>query len=84
MTVDFMVMVEWFLVTHFQWSITPAPVKVHLSQKGFTSHLIEENNINHYRSGLPIDACPKSDKDKEPPTFLERERKYQSVAVSIG
>jgi hypothetical protein len=68
-------------------------VKVYLSQTGFASYLVEENNIHHrnitpgatpYRSGLPIDACPKSDKDKESPGFLKRKRKYQSIVGSIG
>ena len=67
-------------------------VKVHLSQTGFASHLVEENNIHHgnitpdttpYRSGLPIDACPKSDEGKESPGFLECKRKYQSIVGSI-
>jgi hypothetical protein len=46
-TVDFMGTVEWFLGTHFQWSIIPTAVKDHLSQTGFTSCLIEENNTHH-------------------------------------
>ncbi len=91
--VDFIGAVEWFLGTHFQWSVTPAVVKVHLSQTGFASHLVEENNIHHrnitpdatpYRSGLPIDVCPKSDKDKESPGFLKCRRKYHSIVGSIG
>jgi hypothetical protein len=91
--VDFLGMVEWFLGTHFQWSVTPAVVKVHLSQIGFASHLVEGNNIHHrnitpdatpYWSGLPIDACPKSDRDKECPGFLECRSKYQSIVGSIG
>jgi hypothetical protein len=68
-------------------------VRVHLSQTGFASHLVEENNIHHrnitpnatpYWSGLPIDACPESDKDKESPGFLKCRRKYQSIVGSIG
>jgi hypothetical protein len=91
--VDFMGTVEWFLCTHFQWSMTPAVVKVHLSQTRFVSHLVEENNIHHcnitpdatpYWSGLPIDACPESDEDEESPGFLECIRKYQSIVGSIG
>jgi hypothetical protein len=90
--VNFMGMVEWFLGTHFQWSVTPPVVKVHLSQTGFVSHLVEENNIYHrnitldatpYWSGLLIDACPGSDKDKESPGFLKRRHKYQSIVGSI-
>jgi hypothetical protein len=74
--VDFMGTVEWFQGTHLQWSMTPAVVNVHLSQTGFVPHLMEENNIHHrnitpnatpYCSGLPTNACPKSDKDKESP-----------------
>ncbi len=80
-TVDFMGRVEWFLGTHFQWSATPDVVQVHLSQTGFVSHLIKENNIHHrnitpnatpYWSGLPINACPESDEDEDNPTFLKR------------
>jgi hypothetical protein len=87
-TIDFMGTVEWFLGTLFHWLITPAAVKNHLSQTGFASHLVEENNIHHrniipdatpYQSGLPINACLESDKDKETPTFLECKRKYQSI-----
>jgi hypothetical protein len=85
--------VEWFLGTHFQWMVTPDEVKVHLSQIGFASHLMEDNNIHlrnitpdatPYRSGLPIDACPESNKDKESPTFIKRKQKYQSIVGSIG
>jgi hypothetical protein len=92
-TVDFMGTVEWFLGTHFQWMVTPEFVQVHLSQTGFASHLVEENNIHlrnitpdatPYHSKLPIDACPESDEDKKSATFLERKRKYQSIVGSIG
>ena len=38
-TVDYMGTVKWFLGTHFQWSVTPHLVQVHLSQTGFSSHL---------------------------------------------
>ncbi len=84
---------ELFLGTHFLWSVTLTTVKVHLSQTGFASHLVEDNNIHHhnitpnaspYCSGLPIDACPESDKDKEFPTFLNQQCKYQNIIGSIG
>jgi hypothetical protein len=74
-TINFMGTVEWFLSTHLQWSVTPDVVKVHLSQTRFASHLVEENNTHHrniipaatpFCSGLPTDACPKSDNDKDP------------------
>jgi hypothetical protein len=92
-TVDFMGTVEWFLGTHFQWLVSPDVVKVHLSQTGFASHLVEENDVHlrnitpdatPYRSGLPIDACPESDEDELTPTFMDRKRKYQSIVGSIG
>ena len=92
-TVDYLGRMVWCWGTHFQWSITPEVVQVHLSQTGFASHLVEANNIHHrnitpdatpYRAGLPINGCPESDKDKENPTFLEQQRKYQSIMGSIG
>jgi hypothetical protein len=73
--------------------VTPDEVKVHLSQTGFALHLVEDNNIHlrnitpdatPYRSGLPIDACPESDVDKESPTFIKRKQKYQSIVGSLG
>jgi hypothetical protein len=85
--------VDWFLGTHFQWSISSNKVAVHLSQTGFASHLVEANNVhtcsvtldaNPYRSGLPIDTCPESDKADDSPALLERKRHYQSVVGSIG
>ena len=92
-TVDFMGTVEWFLGTHFQWMVSPDLVQVHLSQTGFASHLVEDNNVHlcnvtpdttPYRSGLPIDACPESDEDETSQTFIERKKKYQSIVGSIG
>jgi hypothetical protein len=91
--VDFMGDVEWFLGTHFQWSVSPEAVKVHLSQTGFASHLVEAHDIHlrnvtpdatPYRSGLPIDAIPDSDEDDDSPTLISRRRKYQSIVGSIG
>ncbi len=85
--------VEWFLGTHFQWLVTPGIVKVHLSQTGIVSHLVEENDIHlgnimpdatPYQSSLPIDACPESDNDEKNPTFTEPKEKYQSIVGSIG
>jgi hypothetical protein len=67
-TVEFMGNVDWFLGTHFQWSCSNGAVCVHLSQTGFASHLVEDNNVHTcnttpdatpYRLGLPINACPK-------------------------
>jgi hypothetical protein len=82
-----------FLGTHFQWMAMTKLVQVHLSQTGFTSHLVKENNIHlcnvtpnatPYHSGLPIEACPEPDKEKRLPTFLEQKQKYQSIFRSIG
>ncbi len=62
---------------HFQWMVTPDKVKVHLTQTGFASHLVEDNIIHlcnitldatPYRFGLPIDA------------YLPRIRQGQRVA----
>jgi hypothetical protein len=84
--------VEWFLGMHFQWMVMPDLVQVHLSHTEFASYLVEENNVHlrhitpdatPYRSGLPIDACPESDKEKSP-TFLDRKKKYQSIVGSTG
>ncbi len=92
-TVDFMGTVEWFLGTHFQWMVSPDLVQVYLSQTGFASHLVEDNNVHlrnvtpdatPYRSGLPIDACPESDEDETSNTFIECKKKYQSIVGSIG
>ena len=85
--------VEWFLGMHFQWMVMPDLVQVHLSHTEFASYLDEENNVHlrhitpdatPYRSGLPIDACPESDKDEKSPTFLDRKKKYQSIVGSTG
>ncbi len=66
---------------------------VHFSQAGFTVHLVEDDNIHTcnvtpnttpYRSGLPINAIPKSDKAEDCPTLIEKKRKYQSVIGLIG
>jgi hypothetical protein len=92
-TVDFMGTVDWFLGTHFQWSSYDNEVSVHLSQTGFAAHLVKDNNAHTrnimpdatpYCSGLPINACPKSDEADDCPAPLERRRKYQSVVCSIG
>ena len=68
-------------------------VSVHLSQTGFSAHLVEANNAHThnvtpdatpYRSGLPIDACPESDEADNCPALLERWQKYQRVVGLIG
>jgi hypothetical protein len=90
--VDFMGTVKWFLGTCFQWMAMPKLVQVHISQTGFTSHLVEENNIHlcnvtpnatPYRFGLPIDACPESDKDKKSPTFLKRNKSIRALSDQL-
>ncbi len=93
-TVNFMGTVDWFLGTHFQWSSYNNEVSVHLSQTGFAAHLVGNNNVHGrnittpdatpYRSGLPIDACPKFDEADYCPALIKRKKKYQSVVSSIG
>jgi hypothetical protein len=92
-TVELMGTVAWFLGTHFQWLTTDDIVSVHLSQTGFAAHLIKDNNLHThkitpnatpYRSGLPIDAIPKSDEPKNCSALIKWKRKYQSVVGSIG
>jgi hypothetical protein len=70
-TVDFMGTVDWFLGTHFQWPLYPDSVSVHMNQTGFAAHMVEDNNVHTrnitpdatpYRSGIPINAIPESDK----------------------
>ncbi len=64
-----------------------------MNQTGFSAHLVEDNNVHTrnitpdatpYRSCLPIDTIPKSDKDGDCPALIERKRHYQSVIGSIG
>jgi hypothetical protein len=85
--------VDWFLGTHFQWSCYDNEVSVHLSQTGFAAHLVEANNAHTrnitpdatpYRLGLPINACPNSNKADDCPALVEWRSKYQSVVGSIG
>ncbi len=92
-TVEFMGNVDWFLGTHFQWSCSDNDISVHLSQTGFTAHLVEDNYIHTcnitpdatpYCSGLPIDACPESKESDICLALIERKWRYQSVAGSIG
>jgi hypothetical protein len=72
--------VKWLLGTHFQWLITTDKFHVHLSQTGFTAHLVKENNVHirnitpdatPYPLGLPINLVPESDEDEQCPTFKE-------------
>jgi hypothetical protein len=39
--VDFMGLVEWFLVIHFLWRFTSSRVDVHLNQTGFAANLVK-------------------------------------------
>ncbi len=73
---DFMGIVEWFLVVHFSWRITPNSVTVHLNQSGFAANLVESffresrdpmPTATPYWLGLPIDAiAPLTDADDSP------------------
>jgi hypothetical protein len=80
-TVEFMGTIDWFLGTHFQWFYSNVAVSVHLSQMGFAAHLIKSNNAHSqnitpdttpYRSGLPIDTIPNSNKDGDCPALIKR------------
>jgi hypothetical protein len=91
--VKFMGTVEWFLGTRFQFNKSDNKVSVHLSQTCFAANLVKDNNAHLrnitpnatlYCSGLPINAIPESDKDKNCPAFIKRKRKYQSVVGSVG
>ena len=85
-TVEFMGgNVDWFLVTHFQWLCSDNDVSVHLSQMGFAAHLVENNNTHThnitpdatpYRLGLPIDACPESEKSDDCLALIECKWRY--------
>jgi hypothetical protein len=77
--VKFMGTVDWFLGTHFQWLSSDDNVSIHMSQTGFAAHLVEDNNVHiwnitpdatPYRSGLPIDAILKSDKEDVCPALI--------------
>jgi hypothetical protein len=92
-TVEFMGTVDCFLRTHFQWSSSSDNVSIHMNQTGFAMHLVKDNNVHTrnitpdaipYRSGLPIDEIPKSDKDNGCPALIKRKRCNQSVIGSIG
>jgi hypothetical protein len=85
--------VDWFLGTHFQWLSFADKVSVHMSQTGFAAHLVEDNNVHTrnitpdatpYRSGLLIDAIPKSDKEDVCPALIKCKQCHQSVVGSIG
>ncbi len=81
-------MVEWFLGTHVQWLVPKDKVSVHLSQTGFTAHLVEDNNAQEknispnatpYQSGLHIDAILESNEDNKDPAPVERKQKNRSI-----
>jgi hypothetical protein len=85
--------VDWFLGTHFQWSLSPNIVSIHMNQTGFAVHLVEDNNIHTrnitpnatpYRPGLPINVIPESDEDNNCPALIKCKRRYQSVVGLIG
>jgi hypothetical protein len=90
-TVNFMGTVEWFLSTHFKRNKSDK-VSVHLSQTSFAAHLVEDNNAHlrditpdahPYRSTLPINAIPESDKEDNCPAFIKRKRKYLKVFLAL-
>ncbi len=91
-TVDFMGTVDWFLGTHFQWSSSPGSISIHMNQTGFAVHLVKDNNVHTrnitpdatpYRSGLPINAVPESDKDDNCPALIKCKRHYHRVPLAL-
>jgi hypothetical protein len=85
--------IDWFLGTHYQWLSSNNEVSVRLSQMGFATNLVKDNNAHSknitpdaspYRSGLPIDPVPDSNKDNDCPALIECKQCYQSVVRSIG
>jgi hypothetical protein len=60
-------------------------VSVHLSQTIFAAHLVKFNNAHLHNItpdatpccyGLPINAIPESDKDRNCHAFINRKRKF--------
>jgi hypothetical protein len=91
--VDFMGIVNWFLGVHFSWRVTPSTVLVHLSQAGFSSHLVDSFHLSDrnqtptatpYRSGILIDAIAESNEDDDSPALKRRKEAYQSLIGSLG
>ena len=91
--VDFMGVVEWFLGTHFSWSLTPSTVKVHMNQAGFAANLAERFQVDSktpsptitpYRSGIPIDAIADSTNETHSTAQQRRSEAYMSLVGSIG
>ncbi len=91
-TVEFMGTVKWFLGTHFQWLITDGIVTVHHSQMGFSTHLVEDNNIHTLYvtpnatpncSGLPIDAILNLDKANNCPALIEQKRNIKESLAPL-
>jgi hypothetical protein len=77
--VDFMGVVEWFLIIHFSWRITADTVSVHLNQSGFAANLVKSffqasHNVTPtatpYHSGVPIDSIAPSTDDNNSPAQL--------------
>ena len=44
-TVDFMGIVEWFIVIQFSWHISQGEVDVHMNQSGFSQNLVKSSDL---------------------------------------
>jgi hypothetical protein len=86
--VDFMGRVTWFLGIYFEWTVTSDTIGVHLSQEGYISELLRQNQMEQcngtatpYRSGLVIDRLPTPNPGSLPdPALLTKE--YQKLMGS--
>ena len=85
--VDFMGRVTWFLGIYFEWTVTSDAVGVHLSQEGYISELLRQNQMEQcngtatpYRSGLVIDRLPTPAPGSLPDPALTKE--YQKLMGS--
>jgi hypothetical protein len=68
-------------------------ITFHLSQTGFATYLVEDNNAHTrkvtpnatpYCSDLPINAIPELDKADNCPALIEQKKKCQSIFSLIG
>jgi hypothetical protein len=55
--------VTWFLGIYFEWTVTSDTVGIHLSQEGYISELLRQNQMEQcngtatpYRSGLVLSS----------------------------
>jgi hypothetical protein len=85
--VNFIGQVTWFLGIYFEWTVTSDTDTVHLSQEGYISELLRQNQMEQcngtaipYRSGLVIDRLPTPEPGPLPDPALTKE--YQKLMGS--